>query len=478
VSTRSVPVLPALLAALALSLVVGGSAATAGDATASSVVSRAVHGAPGIGDPYFPEDGNGGIDVRSYDVHDTYSFDRHRLSGWTTVTLRTTERLTSFDLDFLLPVRSVRLSTGESTFSRPTRHELRIVPRHALARGERVRVRVEYAGHPARYSYAHESNWMDDGHEAMALNEPHMAPWWFPSNDHPLDKARMDLHLTVPRGDQVVSGGRLVGVRRAGHRATYHWRAGSMATYLAFFVAGRFVVRQGVDHHLPYYLAVSRELPRSLRRAALHGLRQTPAIVAWLSRQVGPYPFDRTGGVVTALNPGFSLETQTRPTYPGGVSQILMVHELAHQWFGDSVSVHHWSDVWLNEGFATFMEQLWIQDHGGATTSSWLRGAYNSERSDASFWQLRVSDPGASHLFDWPVYERGAMTLAALRRLIGQDAFSTLLRTWTRQHAHGHGTTAAFEALASRIGGQDLTAFFDAWLVQRTKPADTAANGL
>jgi aminopeptidase N len=464
----------------ALALLVTGSAATARGGTPASPAARAgaVRGAPGIGDPYFPQDGNGGIDVRSYHVHDAYSFARRRLSGWTTVTLRTTERLRSFDLDFLLPVRAVSLSTGGSTFSRPTRHELRIVPRHALPAGAVVRVRVAYAGHPSHYSYAHESNWMDDGREAMALNEPHMAPWWFPSNDHPLDKARMDLHLTVPRDDQVVAGGRLVGVRRAGHHATYHWRAGSMATYLAFFVAGRFVVRQGVDHHLPYYLAVSRELPRSLRRAALRGLRQTPGIVSWLSRHVGRYPFDRTGGVVTALNPGFSLETQTRPTYPGGVSRTLMVHELAHQWFGDSVSVHHWRDIWLNEGFATFMEQLWAQDHGGPTTSSWLRSTYDAESADSSFWQLRISDPGAARLFDWPVYQRGAMTLAALRRLLGPEVFGQVLRAWTSQHAHGHGTTAQFEALAGRVSGQDLSAFFDAWLVQTVKPADTPANGL
>jgi aminopeptidase N len=155
-----------------------------------------------------------------------------------------------------------------------------------------------------------------------------------------------------------------------------------------------------------------------------------------------------------------------------------MVHELAHQWFGDSVSVHHWQDVWLNEGFATFMEQLWAQDHGGPTTSSWLRTTYNGESTDASFWQLRISDPGASHLFDWPVYERGAMTLAALRRLLGPETFGHLLRAWTSQHAHRHGTTAQFEALAARVSGQDLTAFFDAWLVQTVKPADTPENGL
>jgi aminopeptidase N len=155
-----------------------------------------------------------------------------------------------------------------------------------------------------------------------------------------------------------------------------------------------------------------------------------------------------------------------------------MVHELAHQWFGDSVSVHHWADVWLNEGSATFMEQQWNEDHGGSSTSAWLHQTYGSVPGASSFWDLPVADPGPAELFDWPVYDRGGMTLAALRNRIGNDDFAHLLKAWTSRHRHGHGTTAQFEALASSISGQDLTSFFDAWLVQTVKPAATVANGL
>ena len=210
----------------------------------------------------------------------------------------------------------------------------------------------------------------------------------------------------------------------------------------------------------------------------MRGLLRTPAIVHWLSGHLGRYPFSRTGGVVTSLNPGFSLETQTRPTYPQGVSRLLMVHELAHQWFGDSVSVRHWQDIWLNEGSATFMEQLWNEDHGGPSTFTWLRETYQGMSGDSSFWELPVGDPGPDDLFDWPVYARGGMTLAALRHRIGHDDFAHLLKAWTSGHRHGHGTTAEFEALAAGISGQDLSTFFDAWLVQPTRPADTIANGL
>ncbi len=468
------------VAVLAAVTVLAAGSAAAGSATGSAPGPAApVAGAPGIGDPYFPQDGNGGIDVRTYDVHDAYRFTDRRLEGWTTVTLRTTERLSSFDLDFLLPVSSVRLSTGPATFSRPTRHELRIRPRHPIPAGTTVRARVSYAGHPGNVTWQGESNWVADDREVVAVNEPHMAPWWFPSDDHPLDKARMDLHVTVPAGNQVVAGGRLVGVRRSAHDATYHWRgAGPMATYLAFFAAGRFVVRQGTLHHLPYYLAVSRQLGKIDRRSAMRELVRTSATVAWLGRQLGRYPFAETGGVVTSLNPGFSLETQTRPTYPIDVPRVLMVHELAHQWFGDSVSLRRWRDIWLNEGFATFMEHLWTQDHGGPSTDRWLHQSYAALAADSSFWDLRVADPGPLHLFDWPVYDRGAMALAALRERIGHPAFARLLRAWAARHFHGHGTTTGFEALASQLSGQDLRSFFDTWLEQPGRPAATPANGL
>jgi aminopeptidase N len=308
-----------------------------------------------------------------------------------------------------------------------------------------------------------------------------MAPWWFPSNDHPLDKARMSIRVTVPGDQQVVSNGRLIDVRRHAGLATYHWGGGGpMATYLAFFVAGHFQIRSGTAHQLPYYLAVSRQLPRSERRAAMRGLSRTPDIVHWLQKQVGPYAFKATGGVVTSLDPGFSLENQTRPVYPRQVFQLLMVHELAHQWFGDSVSVHHWRDVWLNEGFATYMEHRWTETRPhGESTSTWLHDTYNT--SSTGFWDGVVSDPGSSidELFSSQVvYERGGMTLAALRNVIGSATFTELLRRWTHQKRYGHGSTDAFEALAEKVSGQDLTSFFDVWVRQSGQPDATPENGL
>jgi aminopeptidase N len=447
-------------------------------APAQPATSRASapHGAPGIGDPYFPLDGNGGIDVVSYDVHDTYELASRRLSGWTRITLQATRTMSGFDLDLLLPVRSVR-SAGKAVAFRKRPHEL-VIARRVRA-GEVLRLVVRYAGRPGRHTYAGESNWLADAHEVVAMNQPHMAPWWFPANDHPRDKARMRVAITVPRHLAVVSNGRQVARRVHGRTATTTWRADEpMVPYLAFFAAGHFDVARGTHDGLPWLVAVSTLLPTAERTAAMASVRRTPAVVEWLQGRLGPYPFSTTGGLVTSLDPGFSLENQTRPTYSrfGATDLPTVVHELAHQWFGDSVSIAGWKDIWLNEGAATFMEALYAEDHGGPSAQRWMRSTYDANAAGDDFWRHRVADPCPSHvrcvdrIFASWVYQRGAMALQALRNVVGEDDFSTLLRRWVGDRAGGNGSTADFEALAESVSGEDLQGFFDAWLRSTTKP--------
>ena len=465
---------------LSVSLVVGSGAAPASPAVVSAVAA-ARPGADGIGDPYFPADGSGGINVLHYDIHDRYDFDSGRLSGHTRLKIRATQRLSSFGLDLLLRVSSVRIDGVAVRFSKPSHHELRIVPRAPVAAGTVMRVRVDYAGRPARASYLGERNWLADGTEVVTMNEPHMAPWWFPANDHPLDKAPVDLHITVPTDRQVIANGRLVGRREHGSLATTHWRAREpMAPYLAFFAAGLFDVASGRRGGRPWYVAVSRLVDPGRRAPLLRLMKRSPEVTAWLQRQLGRYPFSTTGGVVTALPIGFSLENQTRPVYAAdGVHGVsLLVHELSHQWFGDSVSVRRWSDIWLNEGFATFLEVRWAETHRGPSGETWLRMAYGAHSADDDFWRLRISDPGPKRLFDSAVYDRGAMTLQALRNRVGQRDFWRILRAWTAGRRHGTGSDAAFRSLAERISGADLGGFFRAWLDATRRPADTEANGL
>ena len=154
-----------------------------------------------------------------------------------------------------------------------------------------------------------------------------------------------------------------------------------------------------------------------------------------------------------------------------------MVHELAHQWFGDSVAVHGWRDIWLNEGFASFMEAAYAEAHDGQDAQKWLEQTWEAFPQDDPYWMLPIGDPGPKNIFAWPVYTRGSMTLQALRHRVGESAFWTILRTWVADREGGNGTTEEFQALAEQVSGEDLDGFFTAWLVTGERPAHTAANG-
>ncbi len=468
----------AAAAVLSLSVVLGGGYAAA---LAHSSEDVAVPGASGIGDPYWPLDGNGGIDVAAYKIRNNYNLSSKRLRGTTKVTLTATQELTRFNLDFLLPVRSVTVDGVRAKFDQAKFHELAITPKTALAAGSSHSVKVTYAGNPSRLRYAGERNWLASDTEAVAMNEPHMAPWWFPANDHPSDKAMFDITTTVPTGREVIANGKLVGKKKTKRGTAWHWRADEpMAPYLAFFATGDFTIEKGTRNGLPWLNAVSQSLNPAAQKSSLKLLRRTPGVVEALAADLGPYPFSVTGGLITSLPVYFALENQTRPTYPavGANATELVVHELAHQWFGDSVAVARWRDIWLNEGAATFMEWRYSETHGGSSAAEALRSRYDMYAAGEKFWKLAIADPGAAHVFDQPVYDRGGMTLQALRNRIGDEKFWLLMQTWLAQKEGGNATSEEFEALAAQVSGQDLASFFTAWLRTGAKPAKTAENGL
>jgi aminopeptidase N len=482
VTTRALP-RPLLAAALSAAMAVGLTGATStATATAEAPVTAPVDGSSGIGDPYWPLDGNGGIDVTSYDIRNRYAFGGKRLSGRTRVDLTATSDLSSFSLDFLLDVSRVVVDGDRADFVKTDGgHELRITPSAPLSAGSEHSVVVTYDDHPANYSYAGDNNWLASKREVVTMNEPHMAPWWFPSNDHPQDKAIVDVRIRVPRGREVISNGELVRRTVGKKSTTWHWRADEpMVPYLAFFAAGDFTIARGVHQGLPWLVAVSQQLSQADEAASMRLMKKTPKVIAGLEDDLGDYPFSVVGGLTTSLGVGFALENQTRPTYPavGGSYTSLVVHELAHQWFGDHVAVHQWRDIWLNEGFATFMEWRWSEQHGGRSGARILADYYENVGPTSDFWKVTVADPGAAKVFDTAVYDRGGMTLQALRNRVGDQDFWRILRTWIREQDGGNGATEEFEELATRISGQDLGSFFTAWLRTQSKPARTADNGL
>ena len=363
------------------------------------------------------------------------------------------------------------------------RHELTVRPPRAVANGHVVKVSVRYHGKPARVEYAGERPFERTMTGAVAVGEPNIAAWWFPANDHPSDKATFDIRLSVPAGYEGVSNGALVGHRTRHRVATWHWRMSQpMTTYLAFAAFGQYDLQQGrTGDRLPYVFAWEHGLGDE-GPAARTALRYSPTALRFLTKTWGAYPFGQLGGVVPAAQLGYALENQTRPVYGRdmftyGASRSLIVHELAHQWFGDRVAVRRWSDIWLNEGFATYSEWLWQAKRGELGPKRRLMHLYHVFEAGNPFWQLRIGDPGPARLFDDAVYVRGAMATQALRNRIGDHDFFTLMRRWT--HAgDGVGSIREFEQKAEQISGEHLGGFFDHWLRSGVKPAATAANGL
>jgi aminopeptidase N len=448
--------------------------------TTTTTSAKSTRGSAGIGDGYFPRYGNGGYRVRHYDVDVSFDPATERLHGRTVVVGRTTQRLSRFNLDLVLPASRV-LVNGTPAAHRSAPHELIVTPRRVLRRGETLRVVVRYAGIPKNHKAGGVRPWVTTKDGAVAVGEPEIAAWWFPGNDHPSDKASFDITLRVPRGVEAISNGRLLSRRTRGHHSVWRWREDDpMATYLAFAAIGQFdLVRGRTSTGRPYLYAYSTRVRN--QRAARRSVRATAGITAWLERTWGPYPYDEIGGVVLGKWIPFALENQTRPVYSRGFFEFgqnrsVVAHEMAHQWFGDKVAVGRWRHIWLNEGLATYTEWLYAQHVRGVPVDRSFARTYRSYPRQSHFWDVRVGDPGTGRLFSAPIYERGAMTAYALRRKIGSVKFLALMQAWV--HANdGTGSTGEFVALAERISNQQLDGFFDTWLFTRARPRPTVANG-
>ncbi|GAA1139709.1 M1 family metallopeptidase [Nocardioides aquiterrae] len=438
-------------------------------------------GARGIGDPYYPDYGNGGYDVDHYGIHISYRPSSDRVAGRTRITAHATQDLSRFNLDFVLPVSSVQVNGRRASYDQG-RHELVVTPRRPLATGEPMTVVVRYAGVPSTITSDGAKPWIRTADGAAAVGEPEIAAWWYPANDHPRDKATYDVSVTVAKDLEVLGNGRLVSRDVRHGKRTWHWReTRPMAPYLAFFVAGQFDITRSRADGLPVITAVASHGGPEGRYAAAD-LKRTPQVIRFESRLWGPYPFDAMGGVAPAADFGFALENQTRPVYTRGFwskgpNIYVVVHELAHQWYGDSVSVHNWRDIWLNEGFATFTAWLWSEKHHEGSAKQLFHQSWRTFPSDDPFWKVKVGNPGAHNEFNGAVYVRGAMALQALRTRIGNAAFMTVMRTWAAEHQYGNGTVRQYIALAESVSGADLTSFFDAWLYTGRRPAPTEANG-
>ncbi|MFE5795085.1 M1 family metallopeptidase [Streptomyces sp. NPDC056503] len=431
---------------------------------------RGTPGASGLRDPYFPKLGNGGYDVGRYALDLAYDPETGRLDGTARITARAGQDLSAFNLDLSGLTVSKATVDGEPAAVNRAGDELTLRPRDELPRGREFTVTVDYAGVPEPLTDAGGSTegWLRSAGGAVAVGEPAGSTTWFPGNHHPSDKAEYEIALTAPSRLAALSNGvRVSSEPVSGGRTRTVWRQSEpMASYLATVMIGRYETTTGTAlGEVPVVTAVEPSLV-----SATAPLRaELPTLLARQQERFGPYPFGAAGAVVTTDGPlGYALETQTRPVFPAGsFDRTTLVHELAHQWFGNSVTPETWQDIWLNEGFATYAEWLYEEEYGSVPAADSFAAAFAEDAN----WAFPPADPpGAENLFDPPVYQRGAMVLHKLRETVGDGVFDELLRGWAAKYRHANASTEDFTSYAEGVAGRDLDGVWDVWLYGDGRP--------
>ena len=494
---------------LTASLLVSGMLGMAGGAAAAPGKPgepRFTAGAEGAGDEYFPYSGNGGYDVQHYDLNITYEPPapepaplEGELEGIATIDLVALQDLDRLNLDLRgLEVTAVTVNgkpLQPAAPPDPGRNvggpaywqvqddderiwELVLQPRPKIKKGQSAQLVIEYGGTTTRprdiegFLYG----WVTTRDGAMVVSEPEGSMTWFPANDHPTDKATYSFEITVPEGKVAVANGLPAGPPTTEDGwTTWYWDAPDMqASYLATATVGDFELRDTYysSSGVPIIDAVDTKLSANNLSITNESLSWQPEMIDVFEELFGDYPFNSYGAIVDNDSVGYALETQTRPVYSGVAREGTVAHELAHQWFGNAVSPGRWQDIWLNEGWATYLTWIWNDHRGIRTVQEAYNNWYAPARSDA-YWAFQIGDPGPTGLFNGQVYDRGAATLHALRIEVGDDAFFEGARLWVERHNDSTGTTDDFQAIYEEVSGQDLDEFFQIWLFDPVKPPDT-----
>lgn len=452
--------------ALSLCLTLAACATPVGESSASK-------GAAGLGDAYYPNAGNGGYDVLHYNVNLSVDVESGEVEGLTIVSARATQVLSAFNLDlFDMHVEDVTIDGTPVNYLHAD-GELVITCEDPLPEGELFEVTVDYHGvpqlvpDPAVAALGLEGNgWLAMGKNVYVMSECIGTAGWMPCNNHPQDKATFEFHVDVPEPYRVAANGTPGGVDEADARRTFHFEMNHpMATYLATVNIADFALRTDEGPHgLPLY----HYYPKDATEKELLPFARTKELMEHFIECFGPYPFDSYGGVLAEEDWGGALETQSLPVYSRNNHEDVVAHELAHMWFGDSVSPKEWKDIWLNEGFAVYAGWLWREHLTGS--EGLLVRAETTYLTSLNFETGSPYDPGVEQLFGDAVYARGALVLDALRRDLGDPTFFKLLKTWTSRYAGQSASTRDFIDLAQEVAGKDLGELFDAWLFSELVP--------
>ena len=428
------------------------------------------NGTSGVGDSLFPDLGNPGIDVTHYDIDLAYDPASAKIEATVTLSIAATAQLDEFTLDQIgLVVDAVRLDDALVAFELAD-PEMIITPSSPIAVGTNFTVAVTYSadGSQSRSAAGVSSGWFPTPLGSFTLNEPDGARTWLPSNDHPSDKASYRFSIAVPDGYTAVANGSLVSSEPADEGGSvWVWEQSEpMTTYVIQVLTGPYtIVSSETAAGLPLISAIF-DGDDALMQPFLD---VTPLQIEFFEQYFGPYPLDRYGIAMTDVYFGGAMEEQGRSLFSredfrsgelGYGEELLLSHELGHQWFGNAVAPARWRDIWLNESFASYAEWMWL-DHAGYLDLEETAASNLELRQDG---YVATGDPDVAGLFGYEVYEGGAVVLHALRRTVGEDVFFEILQTWVANNVDTSRTTDDFIATAERVSTMDLTDFFAEWL--------------
>jgi len=433
-------------------------------------------GADTIGDPYFPELGNGGYDALDYFIDLDVDMETNTIAGTVIIELQALEALSSFNLDFAgFEIEAITVDEIEATFERDGR-ELIITPVDSISQDQVVVVAVTYAGVPGRDTgvtgLAFAGGWNLYSGGVYVASQPDGASLWYPTNDHPRDKATYTFEITVAPEFNVAANGILQEViDESNGDKTYIWRTEDLtASYLTTVNIGDLVRQFDLA---PGGVAIRNYFPRDKATQARQVFQNTPQMLEYFTEIFGEYPFEVYGVVMADANIPFALETQTISLFGTGIlnssrAEFTVAHELAHQWFGNSVSPASWQDIWLNEGFATYASALWFGHANGEGAYEAVMQTWTEQISTpaAISRSVPIGDPGGLQMFNGAVYIRGAVVLHELRLLVGDDVFFDIIQTYYATFANSYASISDFIEVSETVSGQDLTEFFDGWLYQ------------
>jgi aminopeptidase N len=424
-------------------------------------------------DTSYPEVGDPGVDALHYDLSLAWSPDTDTLEGTERLTFRSTATDDSFQLDFgeALQVGAVTSAGRDVDFAQDGKD---LVVRMPVKKDRRYEVVIEYSGTPEpvdvpvqRADFSQTGFTITDDHEVWTMQEPWGAHSWYAVNDHPSDKALYDFTLSVPAPWTGIANGDLVSKdERDGLTVTRWHLAEPAASYLTTLAFGDY---EQTDLTGPRGLPIRIFTP-SDDPEAIDGPNMAPAAVEWLEQYLGPYPFDTLGIVVVESDSG--METQTMITLGDTdytLSRPVVVHEIAHQWYGDTVTPNDWRDLWMNEGMAMYLQAMWEADQSGrpldATMDDWARSD-----NDMREYAGPPGDYDPDKWGDNNVYYSAALMWHELRQQVGDERFFDAVRGWPQSQENRSSDREALERFFEESTGEELSAFFDAWLLGEQTP--------